>query len=291
MLRRLAERFLTLSRDPKVLGRISDSLTRVTHAVDAKLRSVAAGERALPEIWSFDRQRRIAPCVRQEPTPWARNVLPECATPGMISREECEYYTYIGQFYGGAGELVELGPWLGRSTFYILQGLADNPNFTGKKKVHVYDDFVWRASWMNTSMPSGEQLPNYADFTFLFDRYAAGLESRLSVEKRKITDFDGNEGVEQLVWTGKPVEMIYVDCGRTFAANEGWWEIFSGSFIPDRTLIILEDWITHREVPVKFYNQIKQWVDSKGPALHLVHELKNGGIATFLYRGAPAPRP
>jgi hypothetical protein len=41
----------------------------------------------------------------------------------------------------------------------------------------------------------------------------------------------------------------------------------------------------HKEIPVKWYNQTKQFTDSKGASLELVHELCHGGIATFLYRG------
>ena len=49
---------------------------------------------------------------------------------------------------------------------------------------------------------------------------------------------------------------------------------------------MLEDWKTHREVPVCWYNQIKQFTDSKGQQLRLLHELRDGGAATFLYQGS-----
>src|SRR5439155_13855185 len=97
---------------------------------------------------------------------WARIPLEDCDIPGMISREERRYYQYIGKFYSGQGEIVELGPWLGCSTFYILSGLAKNPNFAAKH-LHVYDDFVWRASWMNDKVGESERLANHQDFQFL----------------------------------------------------------------------------------------------------------------------------
>ncbi len=106
------------------------------------------------------------------------------------------------------------------------------------------------------------------------------------MQKRKIITYKGNDDIEQLEWDGKSIEIIYVDCGRTYVANEAWWNLFVDSFIPNRTLIILQDWETHRKVPVLWYNQIKQWVDSKNSTLQLVHEMSNvGAVATFLYRG------
>ena len=69
--------------------------------------------------------RRIAP--------WTFERLPSCETPGMITEEETKYYYWLGQFFKGIGEAVELGCWLGRSTFFILGGLQRSPSFRGKK--------------------------------------------------------------------------------------------------------------------------------------------------------------
>lgn len=46
----------------------------------------------------------------------------------------------------------------------------------------------------------------------------------------------------------------------------------------------MQDWRLHRERPRKWYNQTKDFTD-KNPSLELIHEIKDGGIATFLYRG------
>ena len=36
--------------------------------------------------------------------------------------------------------------------------------------------------------------------------------------------------------------MMYIDCGRTVQANEGWCEVFSPSLIPEVFLLIMQDW-------------------------------------------------
>ncbi len=269
---RIAERISRADR----LQQVSNGFTRARNAVDARIRALQATPApAVPG------RGILTPSVREKYTPWSSHAVPPCDIPGMISEEECRYYSFIGKYYTGVGEVVELGPWLGRSTFYIVAGLANNPHF---RKLHVFDDFTWRAAWMDKSVKPEERLPHHADFMPLFEKYTQGIRDKIMPKKRKFITYDGNDSVEQLAWNGGPVEILYVDCGRHFEANEAWWRIFQPYLIPDVTLIVLEDWANHREVPVKWYNQIVQWVESKGSSLQLIHELTQGGIATFVYR-------
>ena len=61
----------------------------------------------------------------EDPSPWTQQarISDAIAKPGMISEEEGQYYEYIGGFYRGHGEAIELGPWLGKSTRHIIRGL------------------------------------------------------------------------------------------------------------------------------------------------------------------------
>lgn len=276
-------------RDPRTLRRVGEGLTRLTHAVNGRLRQRVADAAPLPEMRSHDGRERLRALVLRPDAPWRSVEAPRNGTPGMITDEERRYYAYLGRFYSGRGEVVELGPWLGCSTSHIVQGLRGNPNFSGRR-LRVFDDFVWRASWMNGFVPEAERPRNHEDFRHLFDKYSGGLSESLTVEKRRILPYDGNEGVPQLAWTGEPVEMIFVDCGRLFLTNDAWYRIFSSSFIPGVTLIAMQDWRLQFQVPVYWENQTKNFTDSKGASLQLIHELKDGTTATFLYLGErPAP--
>jgi FkbM family methyltransferase len=211
----------------------------------------------------------------------------------MISDEEKRYFRWIGRSYTGAGELVELGPWLGCSTNHIVAGLEQAPAFAGRK-LHVYDDFVWRSSWMDTHYDLPDRPEHHGDFKPIFERYVAGVADRIVVDKVKFVDFDGNGSLPQLTWDGRPIEIMYVDCGRTFKANEAWWQLFSPHFIPGKTIVIMQDWQLWKEQPPKWFNQTKEFTDSKGAALELVHELVGSGLAAFVYKGtseAPAAPP
>jgi hypothetical protein len=233
-------------------------------------------------IRSCDGSESLSSFLSEPRPPWSRIPVEPSRIPGMISHEERQYYRYIGRFYSGRGSVIELGPWLGCSTVAILDGLIGNPNFSGKE-LHVFDDFIWRPDWMNQYVPEAERLAAHQDFQFLFGNYTESVARYLEVKRCKIVAYDGNEDLPQIIWDNGPVEFIYADCGRTFAVNDTWYRIFEPFFLPGKTLLILQDWQTHGEVPVKWYNQIKQFVDSKGSNLQLVHELNKGHVATFVY--------
>lgn len=270
-------------RDPW-LDKLDNAVAAMTNEIDAVRRQRIADKRPLPYRRSGIGSAELRPSILQQQARWRETDPMPCEIPGMISREEAQYFQYVGQFYSGQGAALELGPWLGRSTFFILAGLSRCEAFKGRK-LYVYDDFVWRASWMNDKVPAREQLENHADFRFLFDRYTRDVTSQLEVEQRKITTYDGNDEIPQLEWDRGAIEILYVDCGRTFEANDAWYKLFAPHLLPDVTLLVLQDWGTHREVPRKPYNQMKQFVESKGNALQPVHELLQGGIGTFLFRG------
>jgi hypothetical protein len=202
----------------------------------------------------------------------------------MIAAEEAQYYEYLGQFYRGTGTVVELGPWLGKSTRHIVAGLRSSPCFT-RQKLHVFDDFVWRPDWMDAYVHPDERLPRHANFQPLFEKYAGDLSAEMIVQRGRISDYDGNESLESIDYNAGPIELLFVDCGRTVAANEAWWNRLSPWFMPGKTLIIMQDWRLHRELPPKWYNQTRLFTDSKLDAIELLHEVESGGIGTFVYFG------
>jgi hypothetical protein len=130
--------------------------------------------------------------------------------------------------------------------------------------------------------PEG-RLPRHADFQQLFQAYVRPIAGRLIVTKARFAVYDGNESSPLATWDSAPIEILIADCGRTFDANEAWWGIFSKGFVSGRTLIVMQDWGTHRELPALWYNQMLQFVESKRDHLRLLHDLKDGGVGTFLF--------
>lgn len=207
----------------------------------------------------------------------------------MLQPETTHYYVWIGQFYTGQGEVVEVGSWLGGSTTYILDGLVRNPHFQGRR-LRVYDDFIWRAGWMDPAFDHFTDSSGKPDegqsFQPLFEQYLAAYADSVEARACRLAAEPANEHLPELSWTDdQPIEMVFVDCGRTVELNEAWWKALAPSFIPNLTLLVLQDWQTHKEVPPKWWNQMWNFTESKGTTLDLVHELRGGGVSTFLYRG------
>jgi hypothetical protein len=222
--------------------------------------------------------------VMEDNPPWKSVNATKYNVPGMITREEAQYYKWLAGFYAGSGRVVELGPWLGSSTLSIVEGLRNNDAFK-REKLFVYDDFVWRKSWMDPYVKDEWRLENHQDFRHLFDKFTGGVASELSVQRARFAIYDGNESVDPLVWENGKIEMLFVDCGRTIEANQGWYLTLSKYFMPGHTLIVMQDWRLHREIPMRWYNQTELFTQSKADELQMVHELRDGGVATFIYKG------
>lgn len=221
--------------------------------------------------------------IMDKNAPWLLYRPEPIDIPGMLAQEDIQYYHYISRYYTGQGEVVELGPWLGLSTHHLMVSLSDNPAFHGRS-IHVFDDFIWRSGWMDQYVKEEDRvLGNHQDFSAMFNKYASRIAGKLRIYKAKVAHCDGNEHVPVAEWDGKPIELIVVDCGRTLAANQGWYDIFSPAFIPGKTLVVMQDWRLHRERPRKSYNQTLLFTEAN-PRLHLVHEVTDGGVAAFIFR-------
>jgi len=267
-----------------ILNEARAAMERSEVSLEDRIRKIKAGAQPLPVRFDYSGHERLQYWIMNERSPWRAVRAEPVPIPGMLSTEEILYYNYIGRFYSGVGAVIELGPWLGLSTSHIIRGLATNPHFEGRK-LNVFDDFVWRSDWMDQYVPSDERRAHHSDFQDLFEKHVAAIRDRLNVTKAKITDYDGNEDRARIDWRSGPIEIMYIDCGRNIQANQGWYDAFSPSFIPGVTLLIMQDWRTHRERPRKGFNQTKIFTDILANHLRLVHEVCDGGVATFLFDG------
>ncbi len=205
----------------------------------------------------------------------------------MLSEAERKYYRFITRYYRGVGEVVEVGPWLGCSTFHILKGLLKNEYFADRC-LHVFDDFVWRSGWMDKWVvdASLDAPRNLESFRPLFDKNLADYRNRLCVREQRLVDEPGNERIPPIHWNAGHIELCFVDCGRSMDKNLAWYRAFSPAFLNNRTLIIMQDWQMHKSVPAAWWENTKAFTDRFADTLDLVHEVAQSGIATFLYRGA-----
>ena len=283
-MKRLVRTYINSIQNEQRLERESLRLAQVQREYEAQLRRVRSRRMVLPDLRSHDGREVLQPHVLDPKAPWHGLEAAHSGIPGVISDEEKKYYEYVSRFYSGAGAAVELGPWLGCSTWHLLRGLEKNPAFSSQKLV-VFDDFIWRSWWMDEKVEAKDRVGPFASFRPVFERYTASFAGRMDVRQRKIANAEGNEHLSPLDWTDGPIELLLVDCGRTIHVNQSWYDRLSPHFIPNRTLVMMQDWRTFFELPARHYNQPKQFTDGLGGALELVHELEDAGLATFLFRG------
>jgi hypothetical protein len=198
----------------------------------------------------------------------------------MLTTEERQYLRWIGVNMPDDGAVLELGPWLGQSTRCILEGLPRGMSIT------TVDDFIWR-NWMDPFLnDTGLEVPGiHTDFSSLFRVLNHDLLPRLTICRNRLSVFDGNDDVPPFAWSGGPIRLLVVDCGRTIEVNETWFRLVQSSLIPNETLVVMQDWRLFREVPFRWYNQTRQFTDSHRDCLVPQHEVSDGGLASFMYVG------
>lgn len=277
--KRAVWRALAPIRSPERLGQLGARLLRTYHQVEGRRRQLEA--RAKGSV-----RGGLARQILELDPPWSGSATKKHDVPAMIQPEEADYYVWLGGHYTGRGEVVEIGPWLGASTVHILDGLAPNPEF-GDRRLNVYDDFVWRSVWMDPGLPDvGRRPDNGESFQPLFEEYTAEYATRMEVRRCRLATEPANASLPEFGWDGRPIEFAFIDTGRHMEINQVWWERLEPAFIPGVTLLVLQDWQTDKIVPRQWFNQMWHFTTSKGERLDLVHELRQGGVATFLYLGA-----
>jgi len=273
-----------------VLISLADEALRFRHRLNdaVRHRKAKANCDITPKIMS--QAKDAAPLFREvlnRKTSWSNLQIPPCPVPSMLTQDEMRYYHYITRFYSGIGAVVEIGPWIGSSTYNIVSGLLNNSNFTDDKRLYVYDDFVWRTSWMDKWLTGTDikSPDNLTSFQPLFDEMIQKFSTHIEAKAMKIFDSGDNSDVPWFTWEHGPVELCIIDCGRSLLLNEYWYNELEPHFIPDRTIIVMQDWQNFKNVPEVFSENTKIFTDSKQQHLDQIHELRNSGTATFIYRG------
>ncbi len=191
--------------------------------------------------------------------------------PAQISTGEAHYlYWLMMQGYMGAGEVVELGSWLGRSTSVLAAGLRD-AGFD--RKVISRDAYRWGGETDNRK--SGLNLRHSDDFHPHFLRYTKPL--RDWIESRRASFL-------KLEWPAdRPVEILFFDGPKTTQVISSSLATFAPAFIPGCTLLVLQDYqhSLSYELPLAIHNL--------GDKLTLRHMIQTGGTVSFLINAPLRP--
>jgi hypothetical protein len=149
--------------------------------------------------------------------------------PGMISDSERRFlYQLASRLHSGAGEVVEIGTWLGCSTLHLAAGLRDRGS---AQLLHSYDDYQWRAGM---AAKSGLDLAEGASFYPNFLDNLGPLRPHIDPSVASATDLN---------WTGGKIETLVIDAPKSWRTIRRVMRQLAPHFISGKTRIALQDYL------------------------------------------------
>jgi hypothetical protein len=150
------------------------------------------------------------------------------AVPGMTSPAECRYlYWLASSQLGGAGELVEVGSWLGRSSLHLAAGLR---HAGAGAKLHCFDGFTWAPSDPGKSdlpLKPGDNFQQY------FEANVSPFKELVTATRTRIAD---------IAWSGEAVEVLFLDAPKKLPEITRCLEVFGPCLIPGKSIIAIQDY-------------------------------------------------
>ncbi len=137
-------------------------------------------------------------------------------------------------YYRGEGEIIDGGAFFGGSALSLAAGLRVNavvPDGQKGSRIHVFDNFTWD-SWINKKhLPDDVRFGT--SFLNIFHDTVRKYEDLLIIHP-------GN--IEQRSWRHGPIELLFVDCAKSFTANAAIMELFFPHLIPGRSIVNQQDY-------------------------------------------------
>jgi hypothetical protein len=156
--------------------------------------------------------------------------------PGMVSMDQRRFLLhYARRDFTGAGEIVDLGCWLGSSTVPLVLGLDSNARSAAKgRKVYAYDLFRWDSHMAPflTGTPFEGRYEEGDDFQDALLYYAAPWRDRIELRP-------GDLGT--LEWSDGPIEFLFVDAMKSLAVANNVIREFFAALTPGVSLVFHHD--------------------------------------------------
>jgi len=200
--------------------------------------------------------------VHAEPGSYDANV----SIPAMLSDDEKSLYFRTARAYTGIGAVMEIGPWLGASTFQICRGLEESGH---PWSLTVLDRFKWSSLYASSypSVPLKRQestLPLFRENLF---HYSANIDA-VAGEIRDI---------EQLLPLRENIEMLFVDAPKSWRML---WTVLNhvGPRLLPGARIMFQDFlhITSRQIA---------WLVASLPMLEATEVVAQGTAVSFVLNG------
>ena len=161
----------------------------------------------------------------------------------MTSKKEQEWLrSYAANRYQGAGEIVDLGCFLGATTISLAEGLALNPR-AKQKRIHAFDLFVWMPFYEEWTKERGADGLLIEGNSFLpeFLRRTERWKDYISIHPGDL---------RQVGWEGGPIELLFVDAMK----NPAVATTIAANFFPN--LLLRRSYLAHQD----FSHAFTPWI-------------------------------
>lgn len=152
---------------------------------------------------------------------------------GMTSDGENLFlYFLTSRVWSGKGRVLEIGPWLGKSTVHLAQGLRDNPIRGGI--LTAVDKFEWAGESMSKKLKQSDatRLRRGDDFLQLFKRNVDEYREIVQPERSKINDWRPAPG---------PIELLILDAPKRSSDVSHVMRQIGEKVIPDTSILAWQD--------------------------------------------------
>lgn len=176
--------------------------------------------------------------------PWqVETPLAPLLPTGMLRRREASLLFHLARdYYGGYGDIVDAGAFLGSSSLCLAAGLNDNARVLNKHgRLHAFDLFeVWHEQGQ-TDDEMALSLRN----TFGLD--IRPYESTLDIYMRNLGAFGRLVQVHKgdilkARWDGRPLEIFFIDICKTREIMKHLISSFYPSLIPGLSVVVHQDY-------------------------------------------------
>lgn len=125
----------------------------------------------------------------------------------MLTPYEISYLYYLTKHvYKGDGEIVDLGPYYGLSTYALAAGLKQNSVLDKSKRIYSFDLFLSK---------------NYEHYALKENNTGSVFEEYMEVVngyRDYIHVSPGN--LLDMYWEGKPIEILFIDIAKSWELND-----------------------------------------------------------------------
>lgn len=226
-----------------LIARVGDLLARpvTVHAQEASVLDAATNPPDAPvATTALPIQTDARPEEAQAP-PWRTMsvTLPEVnPIKSMICEDESLFLHWLARTqYTGAGEIIDGGPLMGGSSYALASGLEKNATVAQKRhRIHSYDLWIYFEGFSTdlhnsvlgeTNLRVGDSLlPLFQENTKRYRDYIEPIQGDILRSK----------------WNGRPVEILFIDCAKSWEIHNHIVQQFFGCLIPNRSVVIQQDY-------------------------------------------------